>query len=693
MQAQLSISNTSEPPAVLTPTTSADPEILESKHEPSAVSSVPLASPSTPSEPDEPNHTSVVASFSVANLVTKASPKNQMSGKTRTNIIKHTVSTESVGSPGAARKLILPPPLARPFTPQRLQSDPIASILTKQIKSPTCAPTNYQQMQLPMMQNFVPQDPNSFRMFQQPFYSMYQQQPMPLPQPIVSRGMSSPLINAQQKDQNSDAMRIPEPIYLKEKDYEEYGVRCVCGKGNVENTLIVQCDKCDFWLHGVCVNIAMESKSEPFICPFCQHQVIRCNCNKPMDYTLPLIQCEKCQNWVHKCHAGLEFGANPEHFVCEYCGVPEYYIKDVCFDANDLIIPDTKVFVDVNRQELLDGIPDGQFKNLIVEDLEKSELDFREIVPKYFNHFATLLFDRAHEFWRTFNDTLCKMLKVERQVLLAAIDTLAMKFIYAPYKKPDAHKLVTHFEHSESITNLLESTQITRMERAPRPAKLYVDSNNKVRSVNALEEGAFIAELPGFLMHTDEMRVENGIPLSSLVVTDWSVIIDLTNSSFKYAPLIRRSFHFNCIVKIVKINGEPRVGLFATRIKGPLSEEKSRRGPAIPADGELFLPFDGEIPFPVPKCEWKDKKQRIRPQPKPQESSKSKSRRQVTPPPPKELRPKLECNVQLSLLSSFLDDEVPPLPFILLPDRESVIKYKLQMELKAKMRNNKKTAR
>jgi hypothetical protein len=67
------------------------------------------------------------------------------------------------------------------------------------------------------------------------------------------------------------------------------------------------------------------------------------------------------------------------------------------------------------------------------------------------------------------------------------------------------------------------------------------------------------------------------------------------------APKLRRSFHFNTIVKMYRLVEEPHIALFATRIRGPLLEEKGKRGLAIAADQPLLLPFDGEMPFPVPK--------------------------------------------------------------------------------------------
>ena len=133
-------------------------------------------------------------------------------------------------------------------------------------------------------------------------------------------------------------------------------------------------------------------------------------------------------------------------------------------------------------------------------------------------------------------------------------------------------------------------------------------------------------------------------------------------------------------------------------MKGPLCDEKSRRGPAIVEGGEIILPYDGDIPYPVPKIEWKDKKAR------PKQQTITPKPRSVSPPTFHEMhtrksskpkkterqmltRKKVEASPALTLLSCF-DEAVPPAPFVLLPDRESVDKYINHQEMKSRIRNH-----
>jgi hypothetical protein len=285
------------------------------------------------------------------------------------------------------------------------------------------------------------------------------------------------------------------------------------------------------------------------------------------------------------------------------------------------------------------------------------------------------------------------MLACSKSLLLLAVDTLAMQLLYAPIVTRPFQTV--KFGHSESITQFLENQTMPRLERNPRTVKLYVDSKeNAVKSPVALEDGAFIADLPGFLEHIDEVKCDSGIPRSCLLVTDSDVVIDMEGSSFSFAKYIRRSFHFNCIVKLVKVNSDPRVALFATRLKGPLSDEKIRRGNAILENGEILLPFDGEIPFPVSKVEWKVKKQVVKPIPPPvamkaKSSVKEAKQKKVNQRSRTKANVSEESESKITLLSGFLVDEIPVLPFVLLPDPDAVDRYRSQRIQKARVRGHK----
>jgi hypothetical protein len=156
----------------------------------------------------------------------------------------------------------------------------------------------------------------------------------------------------------------------------------------------------------------------------------------------------------------------------------------------------------------------------------------------------------------------------------------------------------------------------------------------------------------------------------------------MEGSSFKFAKHIRRSFQFNCVVKLMRVKSEIKVGLFATRMKGPLCDDRSRRTLVIPEGGELVLPFDGDIPYPVQEIQWKDKKVKYVKPPEPIDAKPVKQR------PPKATK-LVDIDSPLTLLSAFLVDDVPVLPVILLPDRDAVEKYNKQKSARSRRNNHK----
>jgi hypothetical protein len=147
-------------------------------------------------------------------------------------------------------------------------------------------------------------------------------------------------------------------------------------------------------------------------------------------------------------------------------------------------------------------------------------------------------------------------------------------------------------------------------------------------------------------------------------------------------------------VKLVRIDGEVRAALYATCPKGPLAEEKARRAVAIPEGGEVLLPFDGEMPYPVEKVEWRDKRRarvkQVRARTVAEKEKDKEKDVEVVKRRKARMRVPEEQESSLSLLSGFLFDEIPAVPIVLLPDRDAVERYKSQeMKVRARRRKGK----
>jgi hypothetical protein len=299
-----------------------------------------------------------------------------------------------------------------------------------------------------------------------------------------------------------------------------------------------------------------------------------------------------------------------------------------------------------------------------LNEIDRGEVSMQKLIGDQFKMFCHFFFEPPYDGWKCFVDTMVALFDVEKQVILSVIDGYAFGFLYSTVQ-PNYQTEATVFGMSESIKQYAESANAPRMEKAPTDVPLTVGSDGFVHTEVQLDDGQFICDLPGFLMHCDEMNATNGIPLSCFALTDTDCVIDFEGSSFNLAHLFARSFHFNTFVRLYRIVEETRVGLFATKMQGPLADEKGKRGVAIPPDGVLFLPFDGELPFPVTKLDWKDRKG------KPKSTTQGIRMKEAKPQGQQKKKPKpIECPVTLTLLSAFCEDIVPPMPFTLLTEKD-----------------------
>ena len=498
---------------------------------------------------------------------------------------------------------------------------------------------------------------------------------------------SPPPAKSQKKTNQSNSrgqnpLTPPEPVFFDDPVNGRYGIRCICKKCVAEGFLI-QCDSCGYWLHGHCVCMAKPTR-ESYICPFCYTRVIRCSCNQNTRYDIPIVQCKRCKFYVHKTCEDLNFGIVPHNFICKKCGGKEFALPQIILKSD--MIPNKTSFIECDRFEVLQSIPDGHFRDLVLQDLSKSELFLPEVIGRYFQEFATIFFDDNHEFWRTFLDTFTTILGCDKSVIMQAIDSYAYSLLYKSIGRPYYSNLPTKFGISDSVAIQIDSMNLKRFEKPPKQVSLYLDHDGHVKTSQTLDDEQFIIDLPGYLMYNDELNADDGIPPTCLAVTDTEFVVDMEGSSFTFAHSFQRSFHFNTIVKMYRLGDDPRVGLFATRLKGPVSEEKGKRGPAIQHDTPLILPFDGEIPFNTPKVEWKERKVKSRHQSKNQSINSSKAKgtqnakrrgsRVVTP------------SVPLSLLSAFCEDIIPPIPITLLTEKEAAEKRKQEEMPKTRSRNH-----
>ena len=110
--------------------------------------------------------------------------------------------------------------------------------------------------------------------------------------------------------------------------------RCVCGKLD-RSLFMVQCDGCDWWLHGKCAGVSQEQALalDGWKCKACVASEKRaklatrlyCVCRRPWDGQEFMIACDSCHEWFHAGCVGLELRTAQE-FTSAAFHVRRYHI-------------------------------------------------------------------------------------------------------------------------------------------------------------------------------------------------------------------------------------------------------------------------------------------------------------------------------------------------------------------------------
>jgi hypothetical protein len=355
---------------------------------------------------------------------------------------------------------------------------------------------------------------------------------------------------------------------------------------------------------------------------------------------------------------------------------PPFFIREDSQTRNAIAEPG------VDRASFLGRLPEGDLREQFAEVLEKEELSFRETICSFLDEFAPCLFEYTRDFWKTFVSGLAEILNCEKSDVLAAIDEAIVNVWYLPPEEDDPDP-IPGLVVGDAITPNIEAEPLPRMDRFPEDVPLSLTEDGRVIVERDVEHGGFICDVPGLLCHEDEIDASKGIPRSAINVAGTQIIIDVSRSTNQLLKRIRRSFHYNCLTRIVRVAGKVRVGLYATGMKGPMLEDKAPRG--ISEDSELLLSMDADLPYAVEKPFWKLKKPKPpgktrsgktripRPPAKPAIETKSRSKKtEVVEAETRTMKTRSTTDFPfaLTLLSAFCEDACPPIPLILKDKRE-----------------------
>jgi hypothetical protein len=380
---------------------------------------------------------------------------------------------------------------------------------------------------------------------------------------------------------------------------------------------------------------------------------------------------------MHKSCAGFTFGPNPPGFRCWNCDPGRYHIPAFRFSEGSKS-RDTIASPTFDRELFLARLPEGELRGKFAETLKKTEFEFRATLCAFMDDFAPCLFEYTRDFWKTFVSALAELLACDKADILAAIDELIVNHWYLPPTEPTAEP-IPGLVVGDAITPNVESEPLPIFDRFPGEIPLVRD-DDRVIVAREVEHGGFICDIPGVLCHEDEIDASAGIPRTCINIAGTQIVIDVSRSTNTIVRFIRRSFHYNCLAKIVRVAGAVRVGLYATGMKGPMLEDKSPR--RIAQNTELLLSMDADLPYAVDRPLWKlknakssAKSRRVR-EPRPKEVPEMKSRQRKKEASEigtraMKTRATTDFPFGLTLLSAFCEDACPPM-FLTLKDKKEL---------------------
>lgn len=434
-------------------------------------------------------------------------------------------------------------------------------------------------------------------------------------------------------------INVPKSIEFDDGTGRILKFRCTCHDAPHKKKLI-QCHSCQNFLHALCVNIGIVDPSRPFICPFCTKKRIMCSCcekdeREILNYSVPIVQCVKCGNWVHKECIGFGFGPIPDDVECHRC------CENKCYKFPEIKLPRSVNDVDMSTLEekfdITENLPEGSFRNAIFDLFNKSEANYTDYLIDMFRTFSTNFLSRNQEFWRNFINVTKAIFDVKESTIFKDISKIVFSLFYRPFEIKKYNYVP--FTYGESTSDFFTKLDCLKVDAPLSPVSLYLDLDNFVRTPIKLFPNQFIHDMPGYILHEDEVDCDGKIPLNIFAIHETNLVVDMAGTDIDIVRHIKRGYNANTKVDFYMLNDEVRVGLFVN-FENLCADDKSKFS-HISENSELVLPIDCEVPYPLDSEEWKFKRGR----------QNKRSKKNDAP--------------EFTLLTAFLDDDIPPLPYII----------------------------
>lgn len=388
-----------------------------------------------------------------------------------------------------------------------------------------------------------------------------------------------------------------------------------------------ECEMCNTWQHGKCVNYTEFTKPLHYICPTCRQYDLSCPCGKQKDYKKSLVMCSKCKKYFHKRHVQLGIGEIPKGWMCPTCCPKETWISKIPTVVYiPSILPGLNISIKLKPvTSVKPAIPEGLLFNLLSSaPAQTSVCSLAAHLysglrgPLFQSHTSIVDFhqkapmaDRAAsatDLLGNVVNAIAQMCSVTPREALLALDHAANLDVYkAPGpairsgdigddpEHPEEHcefsqRAEEHLDRMKNIPRFRPRTG-PRMALAPGPC-----GHKTAVALDNLRAGDFICFVYGNVMLSEEFDRESVAPThAAFRVAGTRLVVDAGGVS-RAAPFrhIRRGLVANAEIRVFECADETLFGVFASgwAATTQLATRTRPPGGTIARGEEIVLPID-----------------------------------------------------------------------------------------------------
>ena len=384
----------------------------------------------------------------------------------------------------------------------------------------------------------------------------------------------------------------PEPLPKKDPikivdpaSGETWFLRCSCDVEAEDGYMLICCDRCGFWQHGICFNYNSHTLPEKYVCAFCENKPIRCKCGNNHDYRVSIIRCSKCGYYVHRRCEGLNYGPLPDgNFVCYFCGKSNYKNFKPAqpqIPSNVVVTNKSYMFTQEKLNALNSRYISGPFNKTLYNKFVGNELSAREFSERIYSKFNSFFF-LCHQLYassvskkkrnRLLNSFLSSLYYmcynfygISKDKCIEIFDSLIYADLYQTHIFEDGEQNEASEFTENARIELANMNNIIKFSIIPRAPPIRNIKNMGLIAMTDMGPDQFITIVDGFIGDIEEFPYDPKVDSAYYLINGTRFVLDTTRVPSSPLHSMKRSIFGNCALKLVQIGDAVFCGLFVTR--------------------------------------------------------------------------------------------------------------------------------